>query len=163
MIENSVLSNPNADRMIRIDERELENFENDASLIELASATIIKYQAPTMIKGVPIDWKVFEGVKSFTNALKLTVQSVRSAIKAMQSENKDDKVMHWGDAKNTAQKTADLLAKTNAKEVQNIAQQVFSLTQLYRNFENAAREGKRIESFPVAGIVELLQLLVMSI
>ncbi len=163
LIENSVLSNPNADRMIKIDERELENFENDASLIELASATIMKYQAPTMIKGVPIDWKVFEGVKSFTNALKLTVQSVRSAIKAMQSENKDDKVMHWGDAKNTAQKTADLLAKTNAKEVQNIAQQVFSLTQLYRNFENAAREGKRIESFPVAGIVELLQLLVMSI
>lgn len=163
LIENSILSNPVAERIVKIDDSLLEQFEEETSLLELASATILENQAPAHIKGMPIDWNVFEGVKAFTEALKYIVRSVRSAIKAMRSNNRDDMVVYWDEAKSIAQRTSDLLAKANSQEVQQIAQQVFGLTQLYRSYENAAREGKKIHSFPVSGIIDLLQVLVMGI
>ncbi|MCY3411940.1 MAG: hypothetical protein INQ03_09955 [Candidatus Heimdallarchaeota archaeon] len=163
LIENSILSNPNMKKPLEIDLEELSAFEKDAAMIELAAKTIVKNQAPIKIRGMPIDFKIFESIAISTQALKNVVTTVKKSIIAMMVDDNSDKALNWGEAKDIAQKTADLLASVQSQEAQQMGEQIFGLTHMYRNYENQARDGNKITDFPVKGIITLLQELVMGI
>lgn len=163
LIESSALANPEADRLQKIDEDELEGFEEEVELIHLAATTLVENQAPLTIRGMPLNWDIFVSVKLYTLALNQILKSVRHAINAIQSTSKEDSIEHWGEAKDLSQKTSDIMSQGRRKETKALAEQTFSLTQLYRNFENSVRDRKKIDQFPVEGIVSLIQELVMGI
>ena len=69
----------------------------------------------------------------------------------------------WDKAKNLAYKASETISKAQSQQSEQLSTQVYSLAQLLGTFENKARSRSEIDDFPIVGIIELLQTLVMGI
>ncbi|MHA2250088.1 MAG: hypothetical protein ACXAD7_06990 [Candidatus Kariarchaeaceae archaeon] len=165
LVENSSLANPNAKSIAKIDEEELKSFSVDLEELNIASIAIQKHKVPITIGGSPLNWNYITKLENYSTGLIEIVQSIQSAINASIADKDavEDAVNAWNEAKQLAFKAADLIAKAGAQDSENLAQQVYALAQIYSGYENKRRDRKSTSPFPVAGIVELLQALIMGL
>ncbi|MHA2028876.1 MAG: hypothetical protein ACW99Q_05755, partial [Candidatus Kariarchaeaceae archaeon] len=164
IIENSTLAKPNLTEMIATDTEILTNFGNSLTELSIAAKTIIDNKAPVTIGGQPLNWNYINKIQYYALGLIDIVESARHAIKAVSAKKGEieDAILAWNEAKDLAFKSADLVALAKSNDSENLAQQVYALAQIYNGFENNSRSHKDVGAFPVEGLVELINALVMG-
>ncbi|MHA2091569.1 MAG: hypothetical protein ACW98K_11975, partial [Candidatus Kariarchaeaceae archaeon] len=165
LVENSSLAKPDAKILAKNDEEELKSFNNDLEELQIASAAIQKHKAPITIGGSPLNWNYINKLEKYSSALINIVSSIQHALNAISKKKSeiDEAVTSWHEAKQLTFQAADIVAEGKTEDSENLAQQVYSLAQIFSGYENKARDRKSASAFPVAGIVELLQALIMGL
>ncbi|OLS28838.1 MAG: hypothetical protein HeimC2_04390 [Candidatus Heimdallarchaeota archaeon LC_2] len=164
ILENSTLAKPEQTAMIKMDNEILDHFRKSLDELSIAAIAIIEHKAPVNIGGQPLNWNYINKIQYYALGLVEIINSVKESIIAV-SASKDgieDAIQSWSEAKDYSFKAADLVAKAKSKDSENLAQQVYSLAQIYNGFENNKRSRKDTGAFPVEGLVELINALVMG-
>jgi hypothetical protein len=164
ILENSTLAKPEFTEMIGIDSEVLDNFTESLVELSVASKTILDNKAPVTIGGQPLNWNYINKIKYYALGLIEVVKSVKYAINAVSAKKDqiEDAILAWNEAKDLGFKAAELVAKAKSNDSENLAEQVYSLAQIYNGFENNCRAHKDTGKFPVEGLVELINALVMG-
>ncbi|MCE7734103.1 MAG: hypothetical protein GPJ54_04435 [Candidatus Heimdallarchaeota archaeon] len=164
ILENSTLAKPEFTENIGIDTEVLVNFSESLIELSVAAKTILDNKTPVTIAGQPLNWNYINKIQYYALGLIEIVESVKFAIKAVSTKKGDieDVILAWNEAKDLGFKAADLVAKAKSNDSENLAEQVYSLAQIYNGFENNSRSRKDPTAFPVDGIVELINALVMG-
>lgn len=164
LIENSSLAKKENPVPYEIDEGELNSFSSDLENLNIAAITLEENKMAISIGGSPLNWQYIKKIRVFSDGLKSVIKSVNLAIKASSLSDKEveDAIEAWDKAKTIAFKAADTVSKAGTDDSENLGQQIFTLAQIYTGYENAKRNRTKIEDFPIQGIVELIQALVMG-
>lgn len=164
ILENSTLAKPEHSAMMNIDNEILDNFNSSLEELSIAAIAIIDHKAPVKIGGQPLNWNYINKIQFYALGLVEIVNSVKEAIKAVSAKKDavEDAIESWSEAKDFAFKSADFVAQAKSQDSENLAQQVYSLAQIYSGFENSKRSRKDTGPFPVSGLVELINALVMG-
>lgn len=164
ILENSTLAKPQITENIGIDTEILVNFSESLIELSVAAKTILDNKTPVTIAGQPLNWNYINKIQYYALGLIDIVESVKFAIQAVSTKKSDieDMILAWNEAKDLGFKAADLVAKAKSNDSENLAEQVYSLAQIYNGFENNSRSRKDATAFPVDGLVELINALVMG-
>jgi uncharacterized protein Yka (UPF0111/DUF47 family) len=146
-----------------LDTDKIQEFQNSVQELKLAGDAIMANQEQFKIYSDTVNWALIENLVAFSNGLHLIIDVVKESSKALRSSDVDDMIDAWDNAKNLAYKASESISKAQSPQSEKLSTQVYSLAQLLGTFENKARSRSEIDDFPVLGIIELLQTLVMGI
>lgn len=146
-----------------LDAEKIRAFQNSVQELKLAGDAIMVNQEQFKIYSDSVNWSLIENLVAFSNGLHLIIDVVKESSKALRTSDVDDMIDAWDKAKNLAYQASESISKAQSKQSEQISTQVYSLAQLLGTFENNARSRSPIDDFPVLGIIELLQTLVMGI
>ena len=146
-----------------LDTEKILDFQNSVQELKMAGDAIMTNQEKFKTYSDTVNWSLIENLVAFSNGLHLIIDVVKESSKALRSSDVDDIIDSWDKAKNLAYKASESISKAQSQQSEKLSTQVYSLAQLLGTFENKARSRSALDDFPVLGIIELLQTLVMGI
>ncbi len=145
---------------------EIHEFKKSMKELLVAIETLINNRKPIRIKGSLVNWEYFKTLYGNISGAILFTDAITAVIKAsnlMHQKKFGEATSEWYNAKTSTFAAAEKIAKSGSSESKALAEQIYTIAQMFGEMEERARNNKRLDqTFPEEILIETLQALVMT-